>query len=93
MVKYQKIECDKCDSSTFDYDSYWNEYSCRKCGQIVENAEKASLLDGARERTFADKNYIKPKISDNTKSSGINGDVAEPLNGTLQGESIKTALP
>jgi len=27
-------KCDKCGSYEFEYDSYWNEYTCNKCGWI-----------------------------------------------------------
>jgi len=47
MPEQQKILCNKCRSHDFDYDDYWKEYSCRKCGWIVEDAGKISALNTA----------------------------------------------
>ncbi len=44
MAEHQKVFCDKCGSSDFEYDSSWKEYSCKNCGQIVEDDEKISVI-------------------------------------------------
>ena len=45
MAEHRKILCNKCKSHDFDYDDYWKEYSCKKCGWIVDDAQKISALD------------------------------------------------
>jgi transcription initiation factor TFIIIB Brf1 subunit/transcription initiation factor TFIIB len=45
MAEHQKVFCDKSGSSDFEYDSSWKEYSCKNCGQIVEDDEKISVMN------------------------------------------------
>jgi hypothetical protein len=45
MAENQKVSCSKCGAADFEYDSYWKEYSCKKCGWLVQDAERISLLN------------------------------------------------
>ena len=50
MTEHQVL-CVKCgnhDFSYFSYDSFWEEYTCRKCGWVVNDNEKISALSKIR---------------------------------------------
>lgn len=36
MTEDGKPECPDCGNSVFKHDKYWNEYSCKNCGRIID---------------------------------------------------------
>ncbi|MBC8284651.1 MAG: hypothetical protein H8E32_12615 [Nitrospinae bacterium] len=54
-IHFDEGLCDKCGSSDFEYDSSWNEYSCKSCGWIVQNDKnipeiQKEIKDGSNQR-------------------------------------------
>lgn len=43
-VVYQQVQCERCGHSEFEYDSYFDEYSCKKCGWTAKSDEKIEIL-------------------------------------------------
>lgn len=45
MSELITILCSKCGFHEYEYDSAWKEYSCKKCGWIVQDAEKIFAIE------------------------------------------------
>jgi hypothetical protein len=44
MTENQEVSCSKCGSVDFEYDSYWKEFTCKKCGWTEQDSRRISLL-------------------------------------------------
>jgi hypothetical protein len=51
MIGNQTISCYKCGCSEFLYDSYWKEYSCEKCGWVVNDDKEINIIKNRLKKT------------------------------------------
>ena len=43
-IHFDEGLCDKCGCPNFEYDSFWNEYSCKNCGWVMKDEEKIPAI-------------------------------------------------
>ena len=91
MAGNQKVSCRKCGATDFEYDNYWKEYSCSKCGWIVQDAENISSLSLNKEKASYTENAEQHPISGSVpprQDSAIIEDTKVPHNDLEQFEVV-----
>jgi len=70
----QDVFCENCGFDGFEYDRVWKEYSCKECGEIVEDPERiAAIQKTIRDLTLLNSTKEKSAQGPSVTSSAVVG--------------------